>query len=326
MNILVVGGAGYIGSHMVQELISEGFDPLVFDNLSTGHSWSVPEGRLLQGDLSDRERLREVFATHSFDAVMHFASFIQVGESVQEPLKYYQNNVANTLNLLEAMREAEVKRFVFSSTAAVYGTPDSVPISEASPLRPENPYGHSKLMIEQVLADCEKAWGLRSARLRYFNAAGAHPDEAIGEAHNPESHLIPIILQVALGQREFITVNGDDYPTPDGTCIRDYIHVCDLASAHTLALRALLDGSDSMVYNLGNGTGYSIQEVIEVCREVTGHPIPVKIGTRRAGDPATLVASSEKITKELGWKPRYADLRTIVETAWSWHKGGENRF
>lgn len=321
MKILVVGGAGYIGSHMVRELLAEGFDPLVFDNLCTGHEWAVPNGRLLQGDLADRERLHEVFAGHAFDAVMHFASFIQVGESVQQPLKYYRNNVANTLNLLEAMRDAGVTRFVFSSTAAVYGTPETVPISEDAPLHPENPYGHSKLMIEQVLADCERAWGLRSARLRYFNAAGAQPDRSIGEAHDPESHLIPIILQVALGKREVITVNGDDYPTPDGTCIRDYIHVRDLASAHTLALRALLDGRESMVYNLGNGTGYSIRQVIDVCREVTGHPIPVAVGPRRAGDPAALVASSARITRELGWQPRYADLRTIVETAWEWHKG-----
>ncbi len=320
MKILVVGGAGYIGSHMVRELIAEGFDPLVFDNLSTGHEWAVPDGRLLQGDLADRKRLHEIFAAHSFDAVMHFASFIQVGESVQEPLKYYRNNVANTLNLLEAMRDAGVTRFVFSSTAAVYGTPDTVPICEDAPLHPENPYGHSKLMIEQVLADCERAWSLRSARLRYFNAAGAHPDRRIGEAHDPESHLIPIILQVALGKREVITINGEDYPTPDGTCTRDYIHVCDLASAHTLALRALLDGRESMVYNLGNGTGYSIRQVIDVCREVTGHPIPIAVGPRRAGDPAALVASSEKITRELGWKPRYAELRMIVETAWEWHK------
>lgn len=322
MKILVVGGAGYIGSHMVRELLAEGFDPLVFDNLGTGHGWAVPDGRLLHGDLADSGRLREVFAAHAFDAVMHFASFIQVGESVQQPLKYYRNNVANTLNLLEAMRDADVRRFVFSSTAAVYGTPETVPISEDAPLHPENPYGHSKLMIEQVLADCEQAWGLRSARLRYFNAAGAQPDRSIGEAHDPESHLIPIILQVALGRREAITVNGDDYPTPDGTCIRDYIHVCDLASAHTLALRALLDGRESMAYNLGNGTGYSIRQVIDVCREVTGHPIPVAVGPRRPGDPAALVASSAKIASELGWKPRYADLRTIVETAWEWHKSG----
>lgn len=320
MNILVVGGAGYIGSHMVRELLSEGFNPLVFDNLSTGHSWAVPEGRLIKGDLADRYKLAEVFAANQFDAVMHFASFIQVGESVQEPLKYYQNNVANTLNLLEAMRETGVRNFVFSSTAAVYGTPDSVPIGEWSRLHPENPYGHSKLMIEQVLADCERGWGLKSARLRYFNAAGAHTEESIGEAHSPESHLIPIILQVALGKREHITINGDDYPTADGTCIRDYIHVCDLASAHTLALKALLNGSDSMVYNLGNGTGYSIREVIEVCREVTGHPIPVKVGPRREGDPAALVASSEKIISELGWTPRYAELRAIVESAWKWHR------
>ena len=320
MKILVVGGAGYIGSHMVRELLANGYDPLVFDNLSTGHAWAVPAGRLLEGDLADRDALQKTFQDHQFDAVMHFASFIQVGESVTAPLKYYDNNVSNTVNLLAAMEKAGVSRFVFSSTAAVYGTPDAFPILENTQLKPENPYGRSKLMVEEILADCESAWGLRSARLRYFNAAGAHPSHDIGEGHHPESHLIPIILQVALGQREAITVNGDDYDTPDGTCIRDYIHVCDLASAHTLALQALLQGKENMVYNLGNGKGYSIFEVLKVCREVTGHPIPVKIGPRRAGDPARLVASAEKIMKELGWSPSFADLHTIVSTAWEWHK------
>jgi len=320
LNILVIGGAGYIGSHMVRELLEQGFNPLVFDNLSTGHAWAVPGNRLIQGDLADTAALADLFTSHSFDAVMHFASFIQVGESVQAPLKYYQNNVANTLNLLAAMQQAGVCRFVFSSTAAVYGTPDHVPIAESAPLHPENPYGHSKLMIEQVLDDCEKAWGLRSACLRYFNAAGAHPAGGIGEAHEPESHLIPIILQVALGLREHISINGDDYPTPDGTCIRDYIHVCDLASAHTLALKHLLTGGESLACNLGNGKGYSIREVIEICRKVTGHPIPVRIGPRRAGDPARLVASADKAIATLGWQPQYADLETIVETAWRWHK------
>ena len=316
IKILVVGGAGYIGSHMVRELLDKGYDPLVFDNLSTGHADAVPTGRLIVGDLADREALACVFRDHAIEAVMHFASFIQVGESVTAPLKYYQNNVANTLNILAAMESAGVKRFVFSSTAAVYGTPDVVPISEHFPLKPENPYGHSKMMIEQVLADCERAWELRSACLRYFNAAGAHPSGEIGERHNPESHLIPITLQVALGQREFITVNGDDYATLDGTCVRDYVHVCDLAAAHTLALAELLKGSESMIYNLGNGAGYSINQVVEVCRRVTGHPIPVKVGARRAGDPAQLVASSARIMRELGWQPRYAALESIVESAW----------
>ena len=319
MKVLVVGGAGYIGSHMVRELLEKGYDPLVFDNLSTGYADAVPEGRLIVGDLADKEHLRQLFSTNRFDAVMHFASFIQVGESVTAPLKYYSNNVANSLNLLSAMNAAEVKRLVFSSTAAVYGTPESVPIREDSTLRPENPYGRSKLMLEEILADCERAWGLKSACLRYFNAAGAHPSGTIGERHNPESHLIPIILQVALGQREFITIYGGDYETPDGTCIRDYIHVCDLAVAHTLALDQLWRGNGSMLYNLGNGRGYSINEVIDVCRRVTGHPIPAKIGPRREGDPAKLVASSEKMTKELGWKPQFASLESIVESAWKWN-------
>jgi UDP-glucose 4-epimerase len=321
MKILVVGGAGYIGSHMVRELMDKGYDPFVFDNLSTGYSDAVPEGRLIRGDLADREGLRQLFGGQRFDAVMHFASFIQVGESVDNPLKYYFNNVANSINLLSEMERAGVNRLVFSSTAAVYGTPSMVPIDEDSPLKPENPYGRSKLVLENILADCEKAWGLKSASLRYFNAAGAHPAAGIGERHDPESHLIPIILQVASGKREFITVNGNDYDTPDGTCVRDYIHVCDLASAHTLALEELLKDKGSMIFNLGNGKGYSINEVIEVCRKVTGHPIPVRVGSRRAGDPATLVASSEKIIRDLGWKPRFADLESIVESAWRFVRG-----
>jgi UDP-glucose 4-epimerase len=320
MKILVIGGAGYIGSHMVRELLEKGYDPLVFDSLTTGHGWAVPAERLVQGDLADPAVLERLFAEQRFAAVMHFASFIQVGESVTLPLKYYDNNVANTINLLRAMERAEVRRFVFSSTAAVYGTPQAVPIAEAAPLHPENPYGRSKLMAEEILGDCEAAWGLQSARLRYFNAAGAHPSGEIGEAHDPESHLIPLILQAASGKRDAVTVNGDDYDTPDGTCIRDYIHVCDLVSAHTLALEALLNDRGSMVYNLGNGTGHSIREVIDVCRRVTGQPLPVRTGPRRAGDPARLVASSEKIGRELGWTPRYADLETIVETAWNWHR------
>jgi len=324
MKILVVGGAGYIGSHMVRELLDKGFDPIVFDNISTGHTWAVPGERLVTGDLADRPALDALFCAHDFAAVMHFASSIQVGESVTAPLKYYRNNVANTVNLLEAMEKAGVKGLVFSSTAAVYGTPAEVPIPEDAPLHPENPYGRSKLMVEQILGDCEHAWGLRYAALRYFNAAGAHPSGEIGEAHDPESHLIPIILQVALGKRDSITVNGDDYPTPDGTCIRDYIHVCDLAAAHTMALQALLSGSGSMRYNLGNGKGYSIREVLDVCREVTGHPIPFTTGARREGDPARLVASSESIAKVLGWQPRYPDLREIVASAWRWHSKGNS--
>ncbi len=321
MKVLVVGGAGYIGSHMVRELIDKGHDPIVFDSLVTGHEWAVPSGRLVKGDLSDGEALRGVFARYHPDAVMHFASFIEVGESVGNPLRYYYNNVSNTVTLLSAMAEAGVRRFVFSSTAAVYGTPAAVPIAEDAPLRPENPYGRTKLMVEQMLADCRRAWGLSYASLRYFNAAGAHASGEIGEAHEPESHLIPIVLQAALGKRETVTINGEDYDTPDGTCIRDFIHVCDLAEAHTLALDALaVRDSAAMTYNLGNGRGYSIKEVIEVCREVTCRSIPVKTGPRRPGDPARLVASSTRIIDELGWQPHHGELREIIESAWRWHK------
>jgi len=320
MKILIVGGAGYIGSHVTLELLEKGHDPLVFDNLSTGHAWAVPEERLVRGDLADKRLLADTLAQGRFDAVMHFASFIQVGESVSDPLKYYENNVANTINLLGAMEKNGVKRFVFSSTAAVYGTPDVVPITEVARLAPENPYGRSKLMVEKILADCEQAWGLTSVRLRYFNAAGAHPLGRIGEAHEPESHLIPLILQVALGNREAIAINGSDYETHDGTCVRDYIHVCDLASAHLLALESMVADGRSRVYNLGNGQGYSIREVIDTCRTVTGHAIPEQLAPRRPGDPAKLVASAERIRDDLGWIPRYSHLETIVETAWQWHR------
>lgn len=318
--VLVVGGAGYIGSHIVRELIENNIDCIVYDNLSTGHSWAVPHEVLVVGELSDEAKLDELFTAHRIDAVMHFASSIQVGESVVSPLAYYRNNVATTLTLLDVMRRHNVTRFVFSSTAAVFGTSAEVPIREDAPLHPENPYGHSKLMVEQIISDCQRAWGLQSAILRYFNAAGAHPDATIGEEHNPESHLIPLIFHVALGQRESITINGSDYSTPDGTCIRDYIHVCDLASAHIMALRHLVGGGETMICNLGNGEGYSIQEVLEVCRKITGHPIPALVGGRRAGDPAALVASSEKMRSEFGWQPRFPDLESIVATAWKWHK------
>lgn len=324
MKVLVVGGAGYIGSHMVHELLKSGYDPIIFDNLSTGHAWAVPAERLVRGDLADRHKLSQLFSENKFDAVLHFASFIQVGESVLEPIKYYQNNVANTLNLLEAMQNAGVKRIVFSSTAAVYGNPLELPITEKALLQPENPYGRSKLMVEAILADCRSSWGLESAILRYFNAAGAHPMGGIGEAHEPESHLIPLILQVALGGRDCITINGDDYDTPDGTCVRDYIHVCDLVHAHTLALQALMNGKCSMVYNLGNGMGYSIREVLEICRRVTGHPIPQISGLRREGDPAILVASAQKIMSELEWNPEFSSLEDIVSSAWKWHSAGNS--
>jgi UDP-glucose 4-epimerase len=320
MTILVTGGCGYIGSHMVRELQERGDEPVVFDSFVTGHEWAVSRCRVVKGDLADNYALAELFASCRFEAVIHFASSIQVGESVVAPLKYYQNNVANTLNLLLAMEHAGVKRLVFSSTAAVYGTPKDMPITEDAPLCPENPYGRSKLMVEQIIADCERAWGLQFACLRYFNAAGAHPSATIGEAHEPESHLIPLVLQVARGMREWITINGDDYLTEDGTCLRDYIHVCDLVAAHSLALDALRHGKESMVYNLGNGRGYSIKEVVEICRKVTGHSIPIKIGSRRMGDPPELVASSAKIIRELWWQPCYNDLETIVADAWQWEK------
>lgn len=319
MKILVVGGAGYIGSHMVYELLENGYDPIIFDNLSTGHQLAIPAVRLVKGDLADKHALNLLFSEYSFDAVMHFASSIQVGESVSNPLKYYQNNVANTLNLLEAMELANVRRIVFSSTAAVYGNPVEIPVTELSLLQPENPYGRSKLMVENILADCSRAWGLKSAILRYFNAAGAHPSGKIGEDHEPESHLIPLILQVALGKRKSITINGSDYNTPDGTCIRDYIHVCDLARAHTLALQALMDNNNNMIYNLGNGLGYSIKDVLDVCRKITGHSISEEYGERRDGDPAILVASSQKIMSDLCWNPKYGSLEDIVSSAWKWH-------
>lgn len=317
--ILVVGGAGYIGSHMVRELSGAGFEPIVFDNMSSGHSWAVPEELLIRGDLADRSALDVLFARYGIEAVMHFASFIQVGESVASPLKYYQNNTANTLNLLSAMQKASVRRLVFSSTAAVYGTPRDTPIPESALLAPENPYGRSKLMVEQVLADCDRAWGLKSACLRYFNAAGAHPSGSIGEAHDPETHIIPLILQVAFGQRQFFTINGNDYDTADGTCIRDYIHVCDLVSAHSRALQLLVSGEDSFTCNLGTGHGFSVLEVVEACRKVTGHSIPIFIGPRRPGDPAKLVASAKRAARLLSWCPRHSDLETIVTTAWDWH-------
>ena len=317
--MLVVGGAGYIGSHTVRELLDAGIDTTVLDNLSAGHDWAVPEDILVKGDLGDEIFLDNLFSRQDFDAVMHFASFIQVGESVVNPLKYYSNNVGNTINLLQVMERHSIKKFVFSSTAAVYGCPDETPITEEARLGPLNPYGLSKLMVENILKDCERAWGLKSAILRYFNAAGAHISGKIGEAHEPETHLIPLLIQTALGKRDFITIYGSDYPTRDGTNVRDYIHVTDLALAHILALRALGDNKPSIVYNLGNGIGYSNLEVIEVVKRVTGVNFSVIFGDRRPGDPSTLVASSARIVRELGWNPKFNELETIVETAYKWH-------
>jgi len=319
MNILVTGGAGYIGSIVTAELVESGEQVVVFDNLSMGHRQAVhPGATFVQGDLADRAALDGVFATHHIDAVMHFASYTLVGESMEQPFKYIGDNVTNGLNLLRAAVQAGVRRFILSSTANLFDQPERMPIDEEERIIPGSPYGESKFILERMLHWLDRIYGMRYAALRYFNAAGAAPDGSRGEDHTPELHLIPRVLKVALGQLDEIVVFGDDYPTRDGTCVRDYIHVVDLAQAHILALHALDQGSRT--YNLGNGQGFTVKEVIETAREVTGHPIPAKVGPRRPGDPATLIASSEKIRRELGWKPRYPELRTIVETAWNWHR------
>jgi UDP-glucose 4-epimerase len=319
MNILVTGGAGYVGSNAARLLARAGHDVWVYDNLSLGHRQAVAEGRLIVGELADGARLQEVLRQKQIDAVMHFAAFALVGESVTDPAKYYQNNVAASLSLLEAMRAAGVKQIVFSSTTATYGAPQRVPITEDEPQQPINPYGFAKLVIERALADYAQAYGFAYAALRYFNAAGASPDGDLGEDHTPESHLIPLVLQVALGQRERITIFGNDYPTPDGTCIRDYVHVDDLGAAHLLALERLRPGK-GLALNLGTGRGHSVRQVIDACRKITGHPIPETIGPRRPGDPPELVADATRARVQLGWVPRYSDLDTIVETAWRWHR------
>ena len=319
MNVLVVGGAGYIGSHAVRKLTDAGHHVLVYDNLSRGHREAVPDGLLIEGELTDTATLTRVLTEHGIEAVMHFAAFALVNESVNDPALYYQNNVVATLSLLEAIRLADVKKFVFSSTTATYGEPDQVPISEDTPQRPINPYGFTKLVIEQALADYAEAYGMGYAALRYFNAAGAHPDGTIGEDHEPETHLIPIVLQVALGQRDSITIFGNDYQTSDGTCVRDYVHVNDLADAHLKALDKIRP-STGICLNLGTGRGTSVREIIDACREVTGHAIPEKIGQRREGDPSELVADASRAQDQLGWKPQYVDVRSIVETAWRWHQ------
>lgn len=318
--ILVIGGAGYIGTHMVKELLACGQEVVVLDNLATGHQELIPGGEFVLGDLGDETVLHRVFKSYPIGTVMHFAAFSQVTESVAFPLKYYENNVAKTIILLKVMLEHGIKRFIFSSSAAVYGEPKDIPITEDCPAHPTNPYGSTKLMVENMLQECDRTYGLRYVSLRYFNAAGADQSGTIGENHNPESHLIPLVLKAAKGERENITIFGTDYPTPDGTCIRDYIHVTDLAQAHLLAMNALEKGEPSRIYNLGNSRGYSVKEVIEIAEQVTGRQIPVEEGPRRPGDPAILVAGSEKIKRELGWHPRYQDLETIVETAWEWHR------
>lgn len=320
MNILVVGGAGYIGSHMVKHLGRAGCAVVTLDSLVGGYRDAVRYGEFVQADLADRTALDQLFASRQFDAVMHFASFIQVGESVVDPGKYYFNNVACTVNLLEAMRMAGVRRFIFSSTAATFGEPQYIPIDESHPQQPINAYGRSKYMVERMLADYDRAYGLRSVCLRYFNASGADPEGELGERHEPETHLIPLILQAASGRRASISVFGRDYDTPDGTCIRDYIHVTDLCEAHALALQSLMDGAGSQAYNLGNGSGFSVQQVIDTALRVTGRTIAVNEAPRRVGDPARLVADASRARQVLGWRPRYADLDIIVGHAWAWEQ------
>ncbi|MBL9092878.1 MAG: UDP-glucose 4-epimerase GalE [Planctomycetaceae bacterium] len=319
MRILVIGGAGYIGSHAVRLLGRAGHEVWAYDNLVYGHRRAVPEGRLIEGDLHEGPLLTRTLKENKIDAVMHFAAFAQVGESVADPAKYYQNNVVGSLSLLEAMRAADVRKIVFSSTTATYGVPQQIPITEAELQKPINPYGYSKLVVEQALADYTKAYGFGYAALRYFNASGASPAGDIGEDHTPETHLIPLVLQVALGQREAITVFGQDYPTPDGTCIRDYVHVDDLGSAHLMALDKLAPGVEIKV-NLGTGRGYSVREVIDACRRVTGKEIKELVGPRRPGDPPELVADASLARRTLGWTPRYTDIEEIVRTAWRWHE------
>lgn len=328
MKILVAGGAGYIGSHTVYELIDNGADVVIIDSLETGHIEAVhPKARFYQGDIRDRAFLDDVLTKEkNIDGVIHFAANSLVGESMTNPLKYYDNNVYGTKVLLEKLIEYGINHVVFSSTAATYGEPNSIPIVETDPTQPTNAYGETKLAMEKMFKWCDVAHGLKYVALRYFNACGAHISGKIGEAHNPESHLIPLILQVPNGKRESIKVFGTDYPTKDGTCVRDYIHVTDLAAAHILAVKYLIDGNESNTFNLGNGVGFTVNEVIEKAKQVTKLPIKVEQDARRAGDPAVLIASSEKAKEVLGWKPKYDSLETIIETAWNWHKNHPDGF
>lgn len=327
MAILVLGGAGYIGSHTALELVKSGRDVVIADSLVTGYKKAIPEkARFYQGDIRDFEFLDNLFQQEKIDAVIHFAAYSLVGESVANPLKYYGNNLYGTKILLEAMVKNNIDKIVFSSTAATYGEPENIPVLESDRTCPTNPYGETKLAVEKMFKWVAEAHGLRYVSLRYFNACGADENGIIGEAHNPESHLIPIILQVPNGKRETISIYGTDYDTPDGTCIRDYIHVTDLAQAHILAVKYLYNGGKSDIFNLGNGVGYSVREVIETARKVTGHPIPVTETSRRAGDPARLVASSEKAKRILGWKPVHNCLEEIIASAWNWHKKHPNGY
>ena len=322
MKVLVLGGAGYIGSHTVYHLIDNGYEVVIVDNLQTGHEWAVhPQAKFYKGDIRDRAFMDSVFeAEEGIDAVIHFAACSLVGESMVDPLKYYNNNMHGTEVMLGSMVAHGVKNIVFSSTAATYGEPENIPILETDRTLPTNTYGETKLSMEKMFKWVAQAHGIKFVSLRYFNACGAHPTANIGEAHNPETHLIPIILQVANGMREKIMMYGDDYDTPDGYCVRDYIHVMDLAQAHRLAVEYLVAGNESNIFNLGNGVGFSVKEVVEVARKVTGHPIPAEVAPRRAGDPGTLIASSAKAVDILGWKPEYAALENIISTAWRWHQ------
>lgn len=326
MKLLVTGGAGYIGSHTVRALQKEGHTPIIVDNFSRGHRDSVPTDELcIEMDIAD-STLVEVMKEHEIEGVMHFAAHSQVGESMVNPSIYYDNNVVGSYRLIESARQAGVKHFVFSSTAAVYGEPEIVPIKEDAKLEPTNVYGRTKLMIEQMLSDYSKIYGMTYVALRYFNAAGADPSGEIGEDHTPETHLIPLVLDAALGKRPHITVFGTDYPTEDGTCVRDYIHVNDLASAHVLAMNYLHDGGESTVFNLGSGNGFSVKAIIETAKEVTGIDIPVEYGDRRAGDPGTLIASSDKIKSVLGWNPVFSNVKDVLKDAWGWHQSHPNGY
>jgi UDP-arabinose 4-epimerase len=319
-NVLVTGGAGYIGSHTCKALATAGYLPVTYDNLVHGHEWAVRWGPLERGDILDRTRLDEVISAYEPQAVLHFAAFAYVGESVTDPGKYYRNNVAGSLTVMESVRDADIGYFVLSSSCATYGIPNQVPIREETPQRPINPYGASKLMVERMLADFDAAHGLRSISLRYFNAAGADPDNETGEEHDPETHLIPLTLDAVSGRRSSVTVFGTDYETADGTCIRDYIHVSDLADAHVLALQALEGGAQSSAYNLGNGKGFSVREVIAATERVTGLAVPTVRGGRRAGDPSTLISDAAAAREQLGWRPRLTSIDDILTTAWAWHQ------
>ena len=323
--ILLTGGAGYIGSHTAKCLSQAGFEPVTIDDLSSGHTWAVKWGPFIKGDIGDQNLIREVVAEYRIQAVLHFAAYTYVGESITDPRKYFRNNVARTLHMLDTLMDCSVKHIIFSSSCATYGDPERVPIAESHPQRPVNPYGESKLMVERILHWYDSAYGIKAACLRYFNAAGADPEGELGETHAPETHLIPLVIHAALGSIDSVSVFGTDYETPDGTAIRDYTHVCDLADAHVLALRYLLNGGSSVHLNLGTGCGHSVLEVIQAVEEISGRRVPVRRSDRRLGDPPVLVADAAKVGEVLNWRVRFADLREIVRTAWNWHSRSVNR-